>query len=161
MTRRRTRRRRMLKRWGLVVSLFFLALWVFVMVFGLDYTHPQEHWRLTLCWGAFAYFPPDPEFVWTGWSGGFVVSDLKFIWEHVELRQFLHEWLGFTFPCRNSGGGYTVPLWIPFLVVAIPTATLFWLDRRFPRGRCSTCGYNLTGNVSGVCPECGTEVPAP
>lgn len=24
---------------------------------------------------------------------------------------------------------------------------------------CKTCGYNLTGNVSGVCPECGTTVP--
>ena len=22
-------------------------------------------------------------------------------------------------------------------------------------GLCSTCGYNLTGNTSGVCPECG------
>lgn len=24
---------------------------------------------------------------------------------------------------------------------------------------CTTCGYNLTGNESGVCPECGTAVP--
>jgi hypothetical protein len=24
---------------------------------------------------------------------------------------------------------------------------------------CAGCGYNLTGNVSGVCPECGTSVP--
>lgn len=24
---------------------------------------------------------------------------------------------------------------------------------------CRTCGYNLYGNVSGVCPECGTLVP--
>jgi hypothetical protein len=24
---------------------------------------------------------------------------------------------------------------------------------------CETCGYNLTGNVSGICPECGTRVP--
>ena len=24
------------------------------------------------------------------------------------------------------------------------------------RGRCSQCLYDLTGNVSGVCPECGT-----
>jgi hypothetical protein len=24
---------------------------------------------------------------------------------------------------------------------------------------CLKCGYNLTGNVSGVCPECGTEIP--
>lgn len=23
---------------------------------------------------------------------------------------------------------------------------------------CRTCGYNLTGNVSGVCPECGTAI---
>ncbi len=23
---------------------------------------------------------------------------------------------------------------------------------------CKTCGYNLTGNQSGTCPECGTEV---
>lgn len=26
-------------------------------------------------------------------------------------------------------------------------------------GRCCGCGYNLTGNVSGICPECGTPVP--
>ena len=24
---------------------------------------------------------------------------------------------------------------------------------------CQECGYNLTGNVSGVCPECGTAIP--
>ena len=25
------------------------------------------------------------------------------------------------------------------------------------RGRCLACGYDLAGNVSGVCPECGCE----
>jgi len=25
---------------------------------------------------------------------------------------------------------------------------------------CGACGYDLTGNVSGVCPECGTEIEA-
>jgi hypothetical protein len=29
---------------------------------------------------------------------------------------------------------------------------------RYPIGHCQTCGYNLTGNVSGACPECGTAV---
>lgn len=24
---------------------------------------------------------------------------------------------------------------------------------------CTVCGYNLTGNVSGVCPECGEPIP--
>jgi predicted RNA-binding Zn-ribbon protein involved in translation (DUF1610 family) len=33
-------------------------------------------------------------------------------------------------------------------------------SRRIRRGppRCAKCGYNLTGNVSGVCPECGTPI---
>jgi len=26
-------------------------------------------------------------------------------------------------------------------------------------GLCPNCAYNLKGNVSGVCPECGTPVP--
>lgn len=30
--------------------------------------------------------------------------------------------------------------------------------RGTPSGHCRGCGYNLTGNVSGVCPECGEPV---
>jgi hypothetical protein len=30
--------------------------------------------------------------------------------------------------------------------------------RRKPPGLCEKCGYDLTGNVSGVCPECGRSV---
>jgi hypothetical protein len=26
-------------------------------------------------------------------------------------------------------------------------------------GYCGCCGYDLTGNVSGICPECGTAIP--
>ncbi|HWE93601.1 MAG TPA: hypothetical protein VG269_06460 [Tepidisphaeraceae bacterium] len=29
---------------------------------------------------------------------------------------------------------------------------------RVDRGCCQSCGYDLTGNVSGTCPECGTKV---
>jgi hypothetical protein len=53
-----------------------------------------------------------------------------------------------------------VPLWMPFSVIALPTVVLWWLDRRrrsLP-GHCQNCGYNLTGNVSGICPECGEKV---
>ena len=50
-----------------------------------------------------------------------------------------------------------VPLWIPFLVVGLPTAVLCRRDRRIPPGHCQSCGYDLTGNVSGVCPECGVK----
>ncbi len=34
------------------------------------------------------------------------------------------------------------------------------LNRPAPRGFCP-CGYDLTGNVSGVCPECGTKIQRP
>jgi hypothetical protein len=32
------------------------------------------------------------------------------------------------------------------------------LRPRYPAGHCQQCGYNLTGNVSGRCPECGCSV---
>lgn len=41
------------------------------------------------------------------------------------------------------------------LLVAVP---LFVVSRNFPSGHCRRCGYNLTGNTSGTCPECGTTV---
>ncbi|NLE59112.1 MAG: hypothetical protein GX616_12180 [Planctomycetes bacterium] len=55
-----------------------------------------------------------------------------------------------------DGWNVWLPLWIPFLLVTVPTAILWLRSRgRIPPGNCRKCGYNLTGNVSGVCPECG------
>ncbi len=34
-----------------------------------------------------------------------------------------------------------------------------WFDSPEPGPRCRHCGYNLTGNVSGICPECGSPAP--
>jgi hypothetical protein len=31
---------------------------------------------------------------------------------------------------------------------------------QFPGGCCRACGYDLTGNTSGRCPECGREINA-
>jgi hypothetical protein len=51
-----------------------------------------------------------------------------------------------------------IPGWFGItLFAAIPTVW-FWRKRKGKRGGCLNCGYNLTGNVSGVCPECGTPV---
>jgi len=36
-----------------------------------------------------------------------------------------------------------------------------WLARREAlrsQGRCPSCAYDLSGNVSGTCPECGTAI---
>ena len=60
-----------------------------------------------------------------------------------------------------SWNGIAVPLWIPALLIAIPTGVFWWRDRRYPPCHCKACGYNLTGNISGVCPECATEIEEP
>jgi hypothetical protein len=53
-----------------------------------------------------------------------------------------------------------LPLWIVFVVASIPTAIVWWLaPRRYVPGHCRSCGYDLTGNVTGRCPECGTPAP--
>jgi hypothetical protein len=52
-----------------------------------------------------------------------------------------------------------LPLWIPFLIIAVPPAHFWWRDRRrIPLNCCQGCGYDLMGNVSGVCPECGKRI---
>ncbi len=56
-----------------------------------------------------------------------------------------------------------IPPWsFLFLFGVYPTIALIHPPlrryRRRKRGLCVRCGYNLTGNESGVCPECGAEV---
>jgi hypothetical protein len=49
----------------------------------------------------------------------------------------------------------TVPLWPAIGPIVLYSGVLWWRDRRPPKGHCQNCRYNLTGNVSGICPECG------
>ncbi len=48
-----------------------------------------------------------------------------------------------------------------FAFYGLLTAFILWgrnqiqVERRRRTETCLNCGYNLTGNVSGVCPECG------
>ena len=43
-------------------------------------------------------------------------------------------------------------------VAAVTTAAFAEGLKWVPAGHCRKCGYNLTGNVSGRCPECGAPV---
>ncbi len=75
-----------------------------------------------------------------------------------EDNQHPASWLWrFEFPDEPGWRFYAAPLWFPFLIIALPTGYLFWSDhrRRMRAGCCGKCGYDLKGNVSGKCPECG------
>ena len=95
---------------------------------------------------------------------------------HIGGGDALRRWdaLGFAFlTFRVSPGDYTevahavaLPHWVLFLVTGVPPTVrgAKWTRRALrrlrqrPTGHCVRCGYDLTANVSGVCPECGTAV---
>jgi len=76
----------------------------------------------------------------------------RFLWPYV--RKVAVGWRGGT----HLRWAVLLPLWLLFVIVAMPTLYLWWTERSFPPGHCQKCGYDLTGNVSGRCPECGTLV---
>ena len=60
---------------------------------------------------------------------------------------------------------YSVPHWfVTLILLGFPTVyarsllARYVCQRRVAGGRCRKCGYDLTGNTSGACPECGTSL---
>lgn len=75
---------------------------------------------------------------------------------------------------RNTGANPTprqyretclnIPMWWPLAAFSVLPSWSFlrgpvrrWRRRR--KGWCLACGYNLSGNITGVCSECGARVP--
>lgn len=53
-----------------------------------------------------------------------------------------------------------LPLWLPAVLLSAAAGLFAYRSRtRLQAGCCRRCSYNLTGNTSGICPECGTPVP--
>ncbi len=72
-----------------------------------------------------------------------------------------YERAGMTWPQVQLGQPWVVvvPVWL-LLLVAVPPCVLLW---RLDGGEtqvdgCSHCSYDLTGNESGTCPECGKPI---
>ncbi len=56
--------------------------------------------------------------------------------------------------------GIDLPLPTVLATAALATSLLWAAGRRrYTSGHCQHCGYDLTGNVSGTCPECGVGHP--
>jgi hypothetical protein len=117
---------------------------------GLSFVRIREPLGLTHWRGPFrrirmgtraprTYFPPGP---YTHRFAGFG-------WGHLQAGG-LRIWCG------------TVPLPVVGAIFGVlPTGRLIAIRRaRHKRraGHCASCSYDLTGNVSGVCPECGVKI---
>ena len=51
-----------------------------------------------------------------------------------------------------------IPMWLVCGGAVAVCAVVWWHALRVGKGHCRLCGYNLTGNTSGRCPECGRPV---
>lgn len=58
-------------------------------------------------------------------------------------------------------GKMRLPFWMLMVISSPSLLYLYHFIRKLTRkskGICINCGYNLTGNISGTCPECGSSV---
>jgi hypothetical protein len=84
------------------------------------------------------------------------------------LAPYILNALGRLFPALHPVDGEVgMYVWLVLaFAVGLTVAWVTWkrtwkrgeaADRQ-ERGLCTRCGYDLTGNESGVCPECGTAI---
>jgi hypothetical protein len=147
--RRPSRMRRWFKWCGLVLSMVIAIFWVVSLnwVWICNIADTRVPCTFKICNGGldFYHYRERASSVFVRW--------------HVRRELTRPIWKPGFFLITNAywGWGIHLSFWIPFLFVAIPTAFLFWHDRRI-LGYCLKCDYNLTGNISGVCPECGEKI---
>ena len=154
---KRSRRRRILKWTGVWVCVLILIVWTASLQRYFEYVPPQWPPRASIE----LYDGCILVRVWTTDFAKDVPFRLQFYRKGSYSHYAVSRRYGFRLPTSMTSQrrGYTrivFPLWMPLVVASVPTAFLFWRDRRrIPPGHCQRCGYNLTGNVSGKCSECG------
>lgn len=111
----------------------------------------------------------DAGYIKMGWSAGLTSLDPGVHAEVGRMRAAGSPMFGrfnWRYLCRagrGDPGQYYVSAQLPYpalllilLLLAARSVRAFW-NRARPRV-CVACGYDLTGNSSGVCPECGSDV---
>jgi len=117
-------------------------------------SHPSgQYWRICLSNGSFVIERTGDS---GGWRFGSPEFELCFDW------YFPYRWrpryrLAGTGQLSGRDFVCEIPFWLPTTLLTLPMIILWRRDRRRP-GVCTECGYDLTGNVSGKCPECGQVI---
>jgi hypothetical protein len=152
--KRRSRTTRSLKWVGLVGSALLAGLWVTTLYHTVSYRSSKivasrnQVTSLRFSHGAIAIYTIRdarlPGRWWYHSRSSPLLTDMTSIWPEVYSS--------------TKGFALRLPLFFLLVLAALPTAWLWYRDRRPPKWHCESCGYNLTGNVSGVCPECGNRI---
>jgi len=177
-------RRRRVPRWLLVVTTYAALLWGVSVLFAITrfgdvVTVTLQEGFIGVYWGGDAEHRNarvDNGFSapWNPESGAGRSFPKRMTWAVSQTSDIIHprEWpraiqygtffnriLGFWPPDASLRGDvkYVIlPIWMAVVVALTGTGYAAWRNRRLcATGACRRCGYNLAGNVSGVCPECG------
>ena len=154
-TRPATRFRRFVKRLAMTATILLAATWLGTLWWRLSFVSPGNNYEIAASTGALRvdWIPfAERGIVKLTFSAGFHFSRQYFI---------RHKWLP-SISIRGCPGNVVIPLWLPTAVALGAVAVLWWPDLRarwygwrLGPNHCLECGYDLTGNVSGRCPECG------
>ncbi len=148
-------RRRLLTRVGMlscitIICVFVLSLWggAIWRSYGHRYQIGAAYGRIIFMWR------PD------GWDSDAPRYPVEPGWRKIDIARNgpKADWWFFAGPSR-SWMTLEVPAWVLLIAIGGPTVLVRACNRAFPVGHCQVCGYNLTGNISGVCPECADPVP--
>ncbi len=85
-------------------------------------------------------------------------TPIKSIWSVWSISSESYGFQWWEFGWESYRRHLVLPLWMAFSGFGFVTA-FSWGARRWwrRRGHCIECGYCLTGNESGICPECGAK----
>ena len=154
---RHSQGRRVLK-WMMTITGIMLLIATLVSArWEVRWVNPASTWSLHLAGGNLTvrWAKPAPGSWFTNLTG-------RPRWEVGENDHPMRLWpvfRRFANPLVGRVSSIGVPLGIPLLVCVFTIILLMRLDRRrILPGHCQNCGYDLTGNVSGRCPECGTAI---
>lgn len=141
-------------RWILLVMCLMIAL-IWAVNYRAYFAYYGDHLVIVAVSGRIGVGGPSP-FPGRGWQCGWHFLHPVW-WEQVGLILPYVE----VSPPQSARRtlGVILPFWLLFIVFALPTIWLFRRRRNDGVG-CTQSGYNLTGNISGVCPECGHRVEA-
>jgi hypothetical protein len=165
-------RRRRIAKWGFTgLWLALAALWLLTPNWELWIAGGHYMCRLSarvLILDRFEASQPERPFQVYPLLTGSPIASSRLLWGWSAWWREAAQWPGASngYVARGNqlvlyGTSYYLPVWIPLALLLIPTVLLWLADIRRPGpGHCQSCGYNLTGNTSGRCPECGTPVAA-